>query len=90
MKKILRTISVSTIIIMLAGTITTAVAACSSFSTIIFPTVTPIKHFVLLHQDNNSFDHYFGAYPNATNLAGEPKFIADPLCQYQRVLRKAT
>ncbi len=28
--------------------------------------------------ENNSFDHYFGTYPNATNPAGEPKFVADP------------
>ncbi len=41
-------------------------------------TVTPIKHLVILYQENNSFDHYFGTYPNATNPADEPKFIADP------------
>jgi phospholipase C len=29
-------------------------------------------------QENNSFDHYFGTYPNATNPPGEPKFIVDP------------
>ncbi|MGH6952812.1 MAG: alkaline phosphatase family protein, partial [Alphaproteobacteria bacterium] len=26
---------------------------------------TPIKHVVVLVIENRSFDHYFGAYPNA-------------------------
>jgi phospholipase C len=42
------------------------------------PTATPIKHLVVLFQENVSFDHYFGAYPNATNPAGEPAFHARP------------
>jgi phospholipase C len=29
-------------------------------------------------QENVSFDHYFGTYPKATNLPGEPRFIANP------------
>ena len=41
-------------------------------------TRTPIKHLVVIFQENISFDHYFGTYPTATNPAGEPKFIADP------------
>ena len=41
-------------------------------------TKTPIKHLVILFQENVSFDHYFGTYPNATNPPGEPKFIANP------------
>ncbi|MGC2575830.1 MAG: alkaline phosphatase family protein [Candidatus Nitrosopolaris sp.] len=57
---------------------TTCVAASpSAFSNATFLTATPIKHFVLLYQENNSFDHYFGTYPNATNPAGEPKFVSD-------------
>jgi phospholipase C len=39
-------------------------------------TSTPIKHVVVIFGENISFDHYFGAYPNATNPKGEPKFIA--------------
>jgi phospholipase C len=42
------------------------------------PTATPIKHLVVIFQENTSFDHYFGAYPNATNPAGEPAFHAAP------------
>ena len=39
-------------------------------------TVTPIKHIVVLFQENISFDHYFGTYPYATNPEGEPEFHA--------------
>jgi len=35
-------------------------------------TATPIKHVVVIFQENVSFDHYFGTYPNATNTSGEP------------------
>jgi phospholipase C len=40
------------------------------------PTTTPIKHFVVIFQENVSFDHYFGTYPKATNSSGQP-FEAD-------------
>jgi phospholipase C len=30
-------------------------------------TATPIKHLVVIFQENISFDHYFGTYPYATN-----------------------
>src|SRR5919204_4646859 len=30
-------------------------------------TATPIKHVVVIFQENRSFDHYFGTYPRATN-----------------------
>ncbi|HEY4835567.1 MAG TPA: alkaline phosphatase family protein [Bradyrhizobium sp.] len=39
-------------------------------------TATPIKHLVVIFQENVSFDHYFGTYPNAMNLAGETPFTA--------------
>jgi phospholipase C len=35
-------------------------------------TATPIKHVVVIFQENVSFDHYFGAYPNAANTSGQP------------------
>lgn len=41
-------------------------------------TTTPIKHLVVIFQENVSFDHYFGTYPYATNPAGEPSFKAKP------------
>src|SRR5579872_2181740 len=39
-------------------------------------TTTPIKHVVVIFQENISFDHYFGSYPNAANPKSEPKFKA--------------
>ena len=41
-------------------------------------TATPIQHLVVVFQENISFDHYFGTYPNATNPPGEPPFHAQP------------
>jgi phospholipase C len=41
-------------------------------------TATPIKHLVVIFDENVSFDHYFGTYPFAANPGGEPKFIAAP------------
>lgn len=35
-------------------------------------TTTPIKHLVVIFQENVSFDHYFGTYPKATNTSGQP------------------
>jgi phospholipase C len=38
-------------------------------------TATPIKHLVVVFDENISFDHYFGTYPKAANPPGEPRFI---------------
>jgi phospholipase C len=43
-----------------------------------FSTTTPIKHLVVIFQENVSFDHYFATYPVAANPAGEPAFRARP------------
>jgi phospholipase C len=40
------------------------------------PSTTPIRHLVVIFQENNSFDHYFGTYPVALNPPGEPPFQA--------------
>src|SRR5262249_52981279 len=37
-------------------------------------TATPIKHIVVIFQENVSYDHYFGTYPHAQNNAGETPF----------------
>ncbi|MEV4420793.1 alkaline phosphatase family protein [Patulibacter sp. NPDC049589] len=47
------------------------------------PTTTPIKHVVVLYDENESFDHYFATYPNAAKpdgdaAAGEPAFHPKP------------
>jgi phospholipase C len=39
-------------------------------------TATPIKHLVVIFQENVSFDHYFATYPKAANIDGEPAFAA--------------
>ena len=39
-------------------------------------TATPIRHLVIVFQENVSFDHYFGTYPYALNPSGEPAFHA--------------
>jgi phospholipase C len=35
-------------------------------------TATPIKHLVVIFDENESFDHYFGTYPDAANSGGSP------------------
>src|SRR5215469_12121797 len=39
-------------------------------------TTTPIKHVIVVFQENISFDHYFGTYPKAENGPGETPFHA--------------
>jgi phospholipase C len=41
-------------------------------------TATPIKHLVVVFQENRSFDRYFGTYPYALNPPGEPRFVPAP------------
>jgi phospholipase C len=43
-----------------------------------FSTSTPIKHIVVVFNENISFDHYFGTYPNAQNNTGEAPFSTAP------------
>ncbi|WP_405662720.1 phospholipase C [Streptomyces sp. NBC_00079] len=35
-------------------------------------TATPIKHLVVIYDENVSFDHYFATYPKAANTDGTP------------------
>ena len=39
-------------------------------------TTTPIKHLVVIFQENVSYDHYFATYPKAADPVGEPAFHA--------------
>src|SRR3984957_21067730 len=42
-------------------------------------TTTPIKHVVVIFDENESFDHYFGTYPYAANTPGDgTPFTAKP------------
>jgi phospholipase C len=47
------------------------------------PTTTPIKHFVMLMQDNHSFDNYFGTYPGADGIPAG-------VCQRLNLARSST
>ncbi len=60
-----------------------SLAACSALALLgpgahadTLNTATPIKHLVVIFQENVSFDHYFATYPKAANPAGEPAFTA--------------
>jgi phospholipase C len=52
--------------LVLGPTTATSVAAPPASAT------TPIQHLVVIFQENVSFDHYFGTYPNAANTGGQP------------------
>jgi phospholipase C len=39
-------------------------------------TATPIKHLVVIFQENVSFDHYFATYPQTQRAAGDQPFSA--------------
>ncbi len=39
---------------------------------------TPLRHLVVIFQENVSFDHYFATYPRADNPEGEPAFHPRP------------
>ncbi len=41
-------------------------------------TATPIKHLVVIFQENTTFDHYFATYPHAANPPGDPAFRPRP------------
>src|SRR5271168_3291860 len=59
--------------LMFAGTLANPTVAAAQSGT-----ATPIKHLVVIFQENISFDHYFGTYPKALNPGGEPRFAAKP------------
>jgi len=58
--------------VLVAGQLLTPVVAHAATDA---PTATPIKHLVVIFQENVSFDHYFGTYPTALNPQGEPPFV---------------
>ena len=64
---------VATRIAAAAIVLVTASVACSHDPV---ATATPIQHVVVIFQENVSFDHYFGKYPQADNPVGEPAFLA--------------
>src|ERR1700683_3084862 len=60
------------------GVTVPATSPASSF-TYVAPSSTPIKHVVVIFDENESFDHYFGTYPYAANTPGDgTPFTAKP------------
>jgi phospholipase C len=55
-----------------------AAALCAAGTALAQTPTTPISHVIVLFQENVSFDHYFGSYPNAQNNAGEQVFTSFP------------
>ena len=56
-----------------AAAIGLSVSSASPSTTAALPKAsTPIKHVVVLFDENISFDHYFGTYPHATNHPTNP------------------
>jgi phospholipase C len=69
-------IASSLVALLVVGTLPTPAFAAGRSDGV--ETSTPIKHVVIIFQENVSFDHYFGTYPDATNPSGEPRFFAFP------------
>jgi phospholipase C len=56
---------------------TSAFAATGTAAAAPVVTATPIQHVVVIYDENVSYDHYFGTYPNAVNdNPSEPQFTA--------------
>lgn len=58
----------------IAFSLITSLFITSAFASL--ETRTPIKHVVVIFQENRSFDSYFGTYPFAENKHGETPFHA--------------
>jgi phospholipase C len=71
-------IATAAMALLVVGAVRSASGAPSPDSAAATTTSTPIKHLVVIFQENVSFDHYFGTYPTATNPSGEPRFRAAP------------
>ena len=56
----------------LAGTASALAASGGAPRTTTVTTATPIKHLVVIFDENVTFDHYFGTYPVAANTDGTP------------------
>ncbi len=56
------------------GVLALGVASAAAAAAPADATATPIKHLVVIFQENVSFDHYFATYPKAANPRGEPAF----------------
>jgi phospholipase C len=70
--------------LLLGFSLTVTLAGCGYTGSVPAPelsspsSIGSIQHVVVIFQENVSFDHYFGTYPNALNLPGETPFTALP------------
>jgi len=76
-KKLTNVLLVIASLVLLITPIVSVAAAATTTSTTI-STATPIKHLVVIFQENVAFDHYFATYPNAANPPSEPAFSHSP------------
>ncbi|MRN68649.1 MAG: phospholipase [Nitrosopumilales archaeon] len=76
-KKLTNVLLVIASLVLLITPIVSVAAAATTTSTTI-STATPIKHLVVIFQENVAFDHYFATYPNAANPSSEPAFSHSP------------
>jgi len=60
---------------LLAAAVLALLAAGSTAAETAPPAATPIRHLIVMYDENVSFDHYFGTYPDAKNPIGEPRFV---------------
>ena len=77
MRRHFRRLVLPAVIVAAAGAATLASTTRAGVETRLSATRTPIQHLVVIFQENVSFDHYFGTYPNAANTDGSP-FVAAP------------
>jgi phospholipase C len=68
----LAALATGALVIATQGFPATAQVARTTQSSKAVTTTTPIKHVVVLFDENVSYDHYFGTYPKALNLDGTP------------------
>jgi phospholipase C len=73
MAKFLRPLPAAVAAALVSGTVGAAALAADPPAEWL-PTATPIKHVVVIFDENISFDHYFATYPKAANPPGEPPF----------------
>ena len=64
-------------VLVFAAILALLTASCAGKPAPSASTANPIHHLVIIFQENVSFDHYFGTYPHAVNIDGQP-FTALP------------
>ena len=62
-------------LILVVGSVSSSSITATAASATEKTTSTPIKHLVVIFQENVSLDHYFGTYPNAKNPPSESRFL---------------